>query len=113
VKPGRVLKSTTSNTVYLVTETGAIAGNPSPEVYNCLKLTEKENYRVGQDKIDGMKKTQLLIRRNSGPIYLVEGKQKRQISSPAVFKNKGYDSADVFTLSDDKLNCLADGAPIK
>ncbi len=113
VKPGTVLKSRTAATLYFVTPARSLAGIPSPEVYNCLGLAGQNQYNVGQDEIDALKKTNLLLRDPEGTIYLIEGAQKRHIVSPAAFEKNGYDMKEVVTISKEKLNCIADGQPVQ
>lgn len=112
VKPGTVLKSVSGTTLYFVTGAESLAGIPSPEVYNCLQLSKQNAYRLGQDKIDGLKKTKLLLRGPDGKIYLIEGTQKRHITSPAVFKKHEFDNAEVISISAPKLACIPDGKPV-
>jgi len=113
VKPGTVVKSVSDPTLYFVTPAKRLAGIQSPEVYNCLKLSKQNNYRMGQDKIDELKKTSFLLRGPEGKVYLIEGTIKRQISTPAAFAKHGFDNADVVAISAEKLACIADGKPVR
>jgi len=113
VKPGTVIKSVSGKTLYFVTGARSLAGIPSPEVYNCLELSKQNAYRMGQDKVDGLKKTKLLLRGPDGKIYLIEGTQKRHITSPAVFKKYKFDNQEVVSISAPKLACIPDGKPVR
>ncbi len=113
VKPGTVVKSVSAATLYFVTPAGSLAGIPSSEVYNCLRLSGQNQYKMGQDKIDALKKTNFLVRDPEGKTYLIEGTQKRYIVSPAAFEKNGYDLKEVVTISKEKLNCIADGKPVQ
>lgn len=113
VKPGTIIKSPTGSTLYFVTPAESLAGIPSSEVYECLRLSKKTSYTIGQDKIDALKKTKLLLKGNEGKIYLIEGTQKRHIVSPAVFKKQGFDQGDVFAIPQSQLDCIGDGKPLK
>lgn len=113
VKPGIVVKSRTAATLYFVTPGRSLAGIPSSEVYNCLKLSGQNHYNMRQDEIDALKKTDFLVRDPEGRIYLIEGTTKRHISSPAAFERNGYDPKEVVTISKEKLNCIADGKPVQ
>jgi hypothetical protein len=113
VKPGTVIKSTTGSTLYFVTPAESLAGIPSREVYECLRLSKQSSYNMGQEKIDALKKTKLLLKSNQGKTYLIEGTKKRHIVSPAVFKKKGFDQGDVFTISQSQLDCITNGKPLK
>ncbi len=113
VQPGAVLKSRSGATLYLVTPARSLAGIPSSEVYNCLGLSGQKHYNVGQDEIDALKKTNLLVRDPEGNIYAIEGTQKRHIVSPAAFEKNGYDQKEVVTISKQKLDCIADGPPVQ
>ena len=113
VKPGTILKSRTGATLYFVTPARSLAGIPSSEVYNCLGLSGQNHYNLGQEEIDALKKTSLLVRDPEGNIYLIEGAQKRHIVSPAAFEKNGYDQKEVVTISKQKLACIADGKPVQ
>lgn len=113
VKPGTIIKSTTGSTLYFVTPVESLAGIPSSEVYECLRLSKQTSYNMGQEKIDTLKKTKLLLKSNEGKTYLIEGTKKRHIVSPAVFKKQGFDEGDVFTIPQSQLDCIADGKPLR
>jgi len=48
LNPGSVVRSTSSDTLYLVTPAGTLAAIPSPFVFDCLQLSGKKHYTLTQ-----------------------------------------------------------------
>jgi len=110
---GTIVKAEGRSELYIMVPVGRAAHIATLQIINCLGIQNRQPVVISKQELGSIPSSPLLLKSPGGNIYRISGDRKRLITSPAVFERLGYDPASVLQMTDDQLNCIRDGDPIR